>query len=885
MTRGIRRFRTAPWAARRPRAQCLLAGLLLLLLSPATWAIGFGELMSQSPLNRPLDVVFPVILDSPGGDISQLPTVSIANDAVYTELGARRPDLLDSVLITLEPAGARVLVHIRTEQRILEPYLPLIVQVALPTGVLRHRYDLLLDPVPSNGGNAATEPEVAIVTTSPNPIAAAPAGVASPGANLKPLPTTDGPAHPAGLQQHASRKQAHAESAPAAMVPACIAPGAMSPAPAQSPRLFRLDSGLHTEITPVPAQIAQIPSATKPAPDVAIPPPAASGTATPVVAASSDAAAQSPPEATTAIPPTAATAAMVPDANEKPSRLSWLDIFVIALLLGSAWYIWRSGALDSLRVSRLRAAADADEHGLTKQYVSMTDVHAGVDGRKSGPIPTATARDGNGVGHSGPAAATSGHPGTDYIPYVAPSSEEMKPVARPPQRYEGIEVIDASGFYDDIALLLEHTLEREPRRMDLYQKLIEVYISAGKPEQALRIKQQLQGLRNGPAAAGINNEEWQRVLQQADELLSRESAGLNTDAADEVAVASSGGPHWNRYYEGPEFESLPDHLAPVREAYAAFRRDAVLQQTLTELINEEVGRPTPLQQALQFSNNIGGAQIYFKREDLRLAESERIINLIGQMLLMRSMGKLGVVTAAADNKGFSAVVSAAKALDMPSTVFMPHGCIEALPPDLVKLAQKHHVDYLSGADPRDVRRDALACWLAHPDRLGYITGLRAGPDPFPTIVMDFIAVVGHETRRQLLRYTKQDPAVIVSSALGGFTSIGFVKPYLDKSGVRIIMTDPPPGFVPGASAAAATPAAAGYELALREQRWLHASGRVEYLEVDRERARQARLDCDRVEEFMPKPGDAAAIGMGLEIARTLPATESVIILLSAFGPP
>ncbi|MFI4980168.1 MAG: hypothetical protein ACHQIO_07460, partial [Nevskiales bacterium] len=123
---------------------------------------------------------------------------------------------------------------------------------------------------------------------------------------------------------------------------------------------------------------------------------------------------------------------------------------------------------------------------------------------------------------------------------------------------------------------------------------------------------------------------------------------------------------------------------------------------------------------------------------------------------------------------------------------------------------------------------------------------------------------------------------IVGSALGGFASIGFVKPYLEKSAVRIIMTDPPAGLMPGA-AGAPSPGVAGYELALREQRWLHASGRIEYLEVTAERARLARLDCDRIEEFMPKPRDAAAIGMGLEIAATLPPEESVVILLSAFG--
>lgn len=832
----------------------LLAGFALMLASPAAPALGFGELLAQSLLNRPLDVVFPVILD-PGGDPAQLPAVSVAGDTTYTALGVRRPDLLDSVRITLEPAGAQVLVHVRTEQRVLEPYIPLIVQVAMPSGVLRHRYDLLLDPATSETEYAPAQPIAAPAEITP----IIPATVAA--ATAQPVQSADSPPAPGTHKASSHSHQFAATVVP--VIPACIAPSAVAAAPPSSPALFQLDSGLHT---PLPRAI-ELPPA--PPPSSAVPPPPADS------AAQAPPAMAPPPPAKAAVPaPPAATPAV------EPARgFPWLDLFIVILLIGGG-YVWYTGKFQALLPGRRHSAGEADS--FPQRYVSMAEIHAGSGSPAAAATPAATPDVPRTEAHRPDgSAATPGADGIEYIPFVAsPPGAAPPPPSRERSRHEGIEVIDASGFYDDIALLLEQTLEREPRRLDLYQKLIEVYIAAGKPQQGQRIRQQLETLRSTPGAAGIDNNEWQRVLQQTEELLSRESVAGPPVVGIESAAAST---RWSRYYEGAEFESLGEHLAPVREAYAAFRRDPILQQTFIDLINEEIGRPTPLQPALQFSTSLGGAQIYFKREDLRPAGSERVVNLIGQMLLMRSMGKLGIVTAAATVRGARAVVSAAKVLEMPSTVFMPPDRIKALEPVLLEVAQKHHVEFVPAADLRDLRRDALSCWLENPDRLGYITGLRAGPDPFPTIVMDFVAVVGHETRRQMLRYSKRDPAAIVGSALGGFAAIGFVKPYLEKSEVRIVLTDPPAGLLTNAPAAAPQ-GASGYELALREQRWLHASGRVEYLEVEAERARVARLDCDRVEEFMPKPGDAAAIGMGLEIAAALTPAESVVILLSAFGP-
>jgi tryptophan synthase beta chain len=848
----------------------ILSAILLLLSCPAALAMSFGELISQSALNRPLDVVFPVLLDHSGDADTQLPGVNVASDAVYTSMGASKPDLLATATIEMEASGREVLVHVRTQRSVLEPYVPLIVELALPSGVLRHRYDLLLDPVmdqPSRSAARATAAAQPEATTAALP-AAMPATPQVPpptAAAMKPAPPRAArAATPLAPQQNKPAQRAEPVSA-AASTPLAFRSS-----------MFQLDLSLHGPIPAAPMSAPALASTSAPATDSAptllansapatLPP----ALPTPPAVASTEPARVDEPQAAPAPPDASTTEATPPPASR---HYFLLDLIIVLLLLLAALRALRAGTFD--RWLKPGSTSPAEE---TYYQPAHQPAPAPRTATTVAPRPAATQ---DAVpATSNPRAAQD----SSVIAFVASEPEPAKPA--PPrqesqERYEGIEVIDASGFYDDVAQLLEQTLRREPTRLDLYRQLIEVYVAAGKPQLGLGIKKQLEALRSG-STRGIDNEALQQELERAEAILPHEGAGQPVGGA--LAGASQEA-RFSRYYDGAGFENLAEHLAPVRAAYAEFRKDRLLQQTLIELIDEEVGRPTPLQPALQFSRSLGGAQVYFKREDMRLAGSERIINLIGQTMLMRSMGKLGVVTAAASTGGVAAMVAASKALGMPSTVFMSQDLFDHLDPALLKLADKHQVELLVARDPKDGRRDALAYWLSAKERIGYVTGLRAGPDPYPTIVMDFVAVVGHEVRRQLLRFGKEDPAAIVGSAFGGFSAIGLVRPYLEKSAVRIVMTDPPAGFTPEADATP-PPGVPAYELALREQRWLHASGRVEYIRVDKEAARLARLDCDRIEEFMPRPGDAAAIGMGLDIARTLPPSASVIVLLSTLGPP
>jgi tryptophan synthase beta chain len=876
MKTGTCLLRTPRPAERQAFWTFLLAGLCL-LLSPSVRAVGFGQLISQSPLDRPLDVVFPVVLDEADGDASRFNVVRIAGDSVYASLDTKRADLLNSATVTVEPAGDRVLVHVRSVQRVLEPYLALIVEIPQASGVLRHRYDILLDPVTEGSAAAADQSQPQTAADETPAMAAAPPAATAGSANSRTA---------ASRQPPASRRHGHAGTA-AASAPAAAAVPSRAAAAAVPPARFQLDPALHMEMPPgapaqaIPAPAIPLPAApAQPTPAAAEPPAATANVPAPSPnlpanpPAKADAAAPTP-QPQPQPPKVPASAPVPPPAPASSGHMLWLDLAILLLLLWGLRQAWRSGLLDRQLVQRLRGSAHSGAQAPQTQYVPMAGVHAQRGTADQVRRQAAAARrDSQSGPKEGGAQKTAG-----MAPYIAPSRQDGGTSQGKLGRPDGIEVIDASGFYDDIALLLEQTLQREPKRLDLYHKLIEVYVAANKPQQALRIRRQLEALVRNPTG-GVDNLEARRVLQQVEELLPREA-----DAAEAAQITTAPqGAGWTRYYEGPGFEALAEHLEPVRAAYAEFRRDTMLQQTFIEVINEEVGRPTPLQPALQFSRKLGGAHLYFKREDLRLAGSEVIVNCIGQMLLMRSMGKLGVATAVGSVNGARAVVAAAKALGMPSTVFITPEGLDMLDAELLELAQKHQVEFLPARDPKDARRDALACWMENSERLGYVTGLRAGPAPFPTIVMDFIAVVGQETRRQLLRYSKRDPAVIVGSAFGGFSSIGFVKPYLENPAVRVIMTDPPPGFGGDDAALPARPAGAvGYEMALREHRWLHASGRVNYLAVDAGAARQARLDCDQIEEFMPKPADAAAIGMGLDIARTLPEKESVVVLLSAVG--
>jgi tryptophan synthase beta chain len=788
---------------------------LLLLACPRGWAAGFGPLVHQSDLGRPLDVEIQLLVPAPADAAANM-EVSIADDQVYTSMGLTRPAVLNTASILLEPGGTdSLLVHVRTRQTVMEPFLPLILELRTSGGVLRREYDMLMDPPRSGLAGAA----------APSGVAAAPGGADRAGAagtedqaKAESAPQTKSKPQKTPRAASTAAFSPARESAPIAAAAAAVE--STAPAPPAPPQLgnqagaglWRLDTVLH-----------EIPQAPMPP---SAPLENAATTGAPASATVASAAGAQP---TDAQPTGAQSTGAQPAGKPEPGggRSAWSGTLLLAVLLAGlvGWRIERR-----LRRTRSDAAA-APEAPPVPQPSAHTEAPAP-------PAPRIVAQ--------------SGATGT-----------------RQPEEGIEIEVIDSSNFYDEVAELLESVFAQDPQRLDLAQKLVEVYTDADQPDKLRSLRQRLAApCRPWDAAA---RDEVAALFGRIDQRLAQ-------------AVAAPGdapppGPSsFNRHYEGAEFEGLEQQLATVREAYQGFRKDAKARRLLTRLINAELGRPSALQPALRLGE-AGGAKIYFKRDDLRLLGSELAINLIGQMHLMQAMGKTEVAMSIESVHGAGVVLLASRALNLPATVYVWPELLPQLDKALLAEARKHGVVFLAAADSRDPRRDALSAWLRRPDRTGYVTGLRAGPDPYPSMVMDFTSIFGQETRQQLKESGVVAPAAVIASARAGFCAIGFVKPFIERQSVRIIMTDPPPGLTGGASA---TPEGDPW-FAWREHRWLQATGRVEYVEVKPALAAAARVECDRVEEFMPQPEDASSVGIGLQLARELPPDASVVIQLNAAG--
>lgn len=784
---GLPNFRRAP---RKVILRLLrLLPVLLLLACPRGWSVGFGPLVHQSDIGQHLDIEVRLIVPAQG-DETRSAEVSIADNEAYAAMGVERPTILDGATISTEPVADGLLVRVRTREGVMEPFLALILQVQMPSGVLRHEYDMLFDPPRQHPADTAAPVEVA----EDQPAAEA----------AESAPVADAPK----AERHSrdsrakSRVQPVSGASPVAAAPVQNAeprtPPADEPqlaaAPAPNPMTGQSEYGLW-HLDPV---LHEIPSAPPSRPAL-----------TPSVVLSQPAVA----------PPAV------------PERSSGLRNLLLLLLVAGIACLWRFRH----RLSPVRADA-----------VPLAEI----------------------PGHSASAAASE----------TQAASAARQPIEFDPgegatlQRDNGIEVIDSGDFYDEVAALLEQIFEQDPQRLDLAQKLAEVYTDADRPEKLRALRKRL--AEPAKPWEAVAREEAAALLKRIDERLAA-AAPSTVVSFSEVEETGTGPSGFNRYYESPEFEGLDRQLGEVRAAYEAFRKNTNSRRKLVRLVNAELGRPSALQPALHFGHQ--GAKIYFKRDDVRLLDSELAINMIGQMYLMQGMGKAEIVTSIETPRGAGAVVLAAKALKLPATVYVRPELMRRLDAALLALARKQGVDFTFARDPRDPRRDALSMWLRRPDRVGYVTGLRAGPDPYPSMVMDFTSTFGLETRQQLQENGCAEPAAIVASARGGFNAIGFVKPFIERQSVRIVMADPPPKLL---AVGAVRPEGDPW-FAWREHRWLQATGRVEYLEVEPEVAAAARVECDRVEEFMPLPEDAAAVGIGLRIARELPSGTAVVIQLSA----
>ena len=368
------------------------------------------------------------------------------------------------------------------------------------------------------------------------------------------------------------------------------------------------------------------------------------------------------------------------------------------------------------------------------------------------------------------------------------------------------------------------------------------------------------------------------------------------------------GPYGGRYVP----ETLMAPLDELEQAYHAARRDPAFQAELDDLLHNYAGRPTALTFARRLSESLGGARLYFKREDLLHTGAHKINNCLGQVLLARRMGKRRVIaeTGAGQHGVATATVCALFGLDC--TVYMGTEDMrrQSLNVFRMRLLGARVEGVSSGSQTlKDAISEAMRDWVTNVSSTYYLLGSALGTHPYPLMVRDFQKVIGEEARAQILAAEGRLPNAIFACVGGGSNAIGIFHRFLEDADVRLIGVEAggkgpalgqhaarfsggAPGVLQGAysyllqdeegqvSLTHSVSAGLDYALVGPEHAWLHDQGRAEYTSAsDAEALAAARL-LSRTEGLIPALESSHAVA---EAVRRAPQAKGEIFLVNLSG--
>jgi tryptophan synthase beta chain len=362
-------------------------------------------------------------------------------------------------------------------------------------------------------------------------------------------------------------------------------------------------------------------------------------------------------------------------------------------------------------------------------------------------------------------------------------------------------------------------------------------------------------------------------------------------------------------------ETLMHALEELRQAYEHYRVDPEFIAEFRDELEHFVGRPSPIYHARRWSSMLGGAQIYFKREDLNHTGAHKINNTIGQALLARRMGKPRVIAETGAGQHGVATATIAARYGMRCVVYMGSE-------DVGRQAQNVYRMRLLGAEVvpvesgsrtlKDALNEAMRDWVTNVEDTFYIIGTVAGPHPYPMMVRDFQSVIGLECREQMPVMTGRQPDYVVACVGGGSNAIGIFHPYLDVPGVKLVGVEAGgEGVHTGRHAASLTAGSPGvlhgnrtyllqddngqiidthsvsagldYPGVGPEHAWLKDSGRATYVPIDDTETLKAFHDCCRIEGIIPALETAHALAYAAKLAPTLPRDRTILVNLSGRG--
>ena len=362
-------------------------------------------------------------------------------------------------------------------------------------------------------------------------------------------------------------------------------------------------------------------------------------------------------------------------------------------------------------------------------------------------------------------------------------------------------------------------------------------------------------------------------------------------------------------------ETLAGPVERLREAYEAAKEDPEFQAEFHRDLADFVGRPTPLYLAERLSDDIGGARIFLKREDLNHTGAHKVNNTIGQALLAKRMGKTRIIAETGAGQHGVATATIAARLGLECIVYMGSEDVRRQAQNVyrMKLLGASVVPVESGTKTlKDALNEAMRDWVANVDDTFYIIGTVAGPHPYPEMVRDFQTVIGREARAQILESAGRLPDALIACVGGGSNAIGLFHPFLDDPDVAIYGVEaggdgvetgrhaaPLSAGVPGVLHGNRTylmqdedgqiigthsvSAGLDYPGVGPEHSWLKDIGRVNYVAAnDRETLDGFHL-LTRTEGIIPALESAHAIAYAKTLAAQMNRDELIIINLSGRG--
>ena len=261
------------------------------------------------------------------------------------------------------------------------------------------------------------------------------------------------------------------------------------------------------------------------------------------------------------------------------------------------------------------------------------------------------------------------------------------------------------------------------------------------------------------------------------------------------------GPYGGQYVP----ETLMPALAELEAAFVAARNDPGFQRELDKLMADFVGRPTPLTYARRLTEQLGGAQIYLKREDLAHTGAHKINNALGQALLVQRMGKKRIVAETGAGQHGVASATAAALLGLECVVYMGAVDIARQEPNVfrMKLLGAEVRPVTSGTQTlKDAINEAIRDWVTNVGNTHYLLGSALGPHPYPTIVREFQSVIGREARGQILRETGRLPDTVIACVGGGSNAIGIFSGFVEDMDVELIGVEAAGSGIPSGKHAA-----------------------------------------------------------------------------------